>query len=232
MPGDMAMPEGLHLSGPARVLVENIDTQGRPPRYRAGTRAVEDRIDELARSGGAGRIRNVMDQLDVIAGSFDPVAVEAVRARLTAVLGSFSSGVLVTSDRLAARLGGEPFDQHRLEVVEGLCSLLDRRAPRPEHAHPPMARWEWLAFFEAYFSNFIEGTEFGVEEARRIAVEGLVPESRPADAHDVSATYRLAVDPADRVLVPRSGPELIQILGEEPWRDEDHSQLRRGVPVR
>jgi hypothetical protein len=32
MPGDMAMPEGLHLSGPARVLVENIDTQGRPHR--------------------------------------------------------------------------------------------------------------------------------------------------------------------------------------------------------
>ena len=75
-----------------------------------------------------------------------------------------------------------------------------------------MARWEWLAFFEAYFSNFIEGTEFGVDEARRIAVDGLVPESRPADAHDVSATYRLTVDSDERVRVPLSGPELISIL--------------------
>ena len=75
-----------------------------------------------------------------------------------------------------------------------------------------MERWEWLPFFEAYFSNFIEGTEFGVDEARRIAVEGVVPEDRPADAHDVAATYRLASDPADRVAIARSGDELSAIL--------------------
>ena len=32
-----------------------------------------------------------------------------------------------------------------------------------------------MPFFESYFSNFIEGTEFGVEEARKIAVDGEVP---------------------------------------------------------
>ena len=41
-----------------------------------------------------------------------------------------------------------------------------------------------LAFFETYFSNFIEGTEFAVDEAADIAFRGTVPNERPADAHD------------------------------------------------
>jgi hypothetical protein len=212
LPGDMELPEGLYLSGPARVLVENVDVRGRPARQRAGTEAVEDRIDGLARSGGAGRVQGVLDQLDVIAGSFPPAAVEAVRQRLVAVLGTATGGFTATSGRLAARLDGAPFDGFRVQMVEDLVDLLERRAPSPLAALPPLSRWEWLAFFEAYFSNFIEGTEFGVDEARRIVVDGVIPAARPADAHDVSATYRLAVSPTDRVLVPANGDDLIDIL--------------------
>jgi hypothetical protein len=60
LPGDMALPDGLALSGPARALVENVTGRGRPARHEAGTAAVDDRIDELARSGGAGRIRTTL----------------------------------------------------------------------------------------------------------------------------------------------------------------------------
>ena len=198
--------------GPARVLVENVTLKGRPARFRAGTAVVDDRIDELARSGGAGRIRATLEHLDVIAGSFDPTAVDLVRARLAAVLGTFGGSPPDVTGRLAARLAGSPFDGYRVEMLEGLVSALVDRPPSPTPAAPPTARWEWLAFFEAYFSNFIEGTEFGVDEARRIVAEGVVPETRPEDAHDVVATYRLAVDPASRAQVPRSGDELVGVL--------------------
>lgn len=212
LPGDIQLSDGVILSGPARALVENIDLLGRPARFRAGTSAVEDRIDELARSAGAGRIRIILEQLDVIATFFDPIAVEAVRLRLAAILGTVSGELNPFSDRLRARLSGEPFDGHRIALLEQLVEVLDEHPPRPTPANPPASRWEWLAFFEAYFSNFIEGTEFGVDEARRIAVEGIIPETRPADAHDVTATYRLAVNTADRIRVPRSGDELMEIL--------------------
>ena len=53
--GDMGLPLGLSLSGQARQLVENVSLRGRQPRFRAGTSAVDNRIDELARSGGAGQ---------------------------------------------------------------------------------------------------------------------------------------------------------------------------------
>lgn len=92
------------------------------------------------------------------------------------------------------------------------AGLLADTAPVPVPAAGSPARWEWLPFFEAYFSNFIEGTEFGVDEAREIAVEGKVPAARPKDAHDVAATYRLANDPRTRAQVASSGDELIDVL--------------------
>ena len=73
-------------------------------------------------------------------------------------------------------------------------------------------RWAWLPFFEAYFSNFIEGTESSVEEARRIAIDNEIPADRPADAHDVAATYRLASDAADSRLTPRDAGHFLEIL--------------------
>jgi hypothetical protein len=211
LPGDMSMPSGLWLSGDARGLVENVNVAGRPPRSRAGTTAVEDRINEIARTGGAGAISRVLAQLDVIAPYFDPAAVEAVRTRLAAVLGTFTD-VRPRSVGFAARLAGAPFDEHRLVMLRGLTAVLGHRAPTPRHARPSDPRWAWLPFFEAYFSNFIEGTEFGVVEARAIAVDGVVPTARPQDAHDVRATYRLASDPSDATAVPRTPGEFVDLL--------------------
>lgn len=215
LPGDMPMPHGLHLSGVARGLVENVGGRGRRPAGRppraAGTTAVEDRIDALARDGGAGRIRNVLGELDLLQGSLDTRPVEIVRQRLAEPLGTFASAA-PASPRLQARLAGEPFDAARLAVVEGLVEGLATIPPEPAPELGAPTRWSWLSFFEAYFSNFIEGTEFGVEEARRIAVEGEIPASRPQDAHDVSATYRIVSDPREAGRRPTSGSELLDVL--------------------
>jgi hypothetical protein len=211
----MPMPDGLHVSGPARRLIENVSARGRPPKGRpirqAGTTVVEDEIDNLARRGGAGSIRNVLSQLDGIASSFPPPAVKVVRDRLTAVLGTFT-GVKPSSERLAARLAGDPYDQVRLGMFESLATLLAETAPEARPALGGAARWEWEPFFEAYFSNFIEGTEFGVDEARRIAIDGEIPIERPADAHDVAATYRLVAHEDTRSVTPSSGDELLEVL--------------------
>ncbi len=84
--------------------------------------------------------------------------------------------------------------------------------PRPLPALGPAERWQWLPFFEAYFSNFIAGTEFGVDEARRIALDGLIPSARPADAHDSSATYQLTSQPAYQARTAASAEELLDML--------------------
>ena len=217
LPGDMPMPSGLHLSGPARGLVENAENRGRPragrPARYAGLTAVEDRIDEEARVGGPGKVSRLLGQLDVISGQFNSRAVELVRARLAALLGTRGSA-RPASAKLAARLDGQPFDEHRLQMLGRLVTYLSTVPPVPRPAIGGPERWQWLPFFESYFSNFIEGTQFGVEEARRIAIDGEVPAARPQDAHDVAATYRIASDPVLSSVVPASGPELVELLAD------------------
>ena len=52
------------------------------------------------------------------------------------------------------------------------------------------------AFFDAYLSNWIGGTEFGLGEARETVLRGAVPRSRPADGHDLLGTLALVSDGA------------------------------------
>jgi hypothetical protein len=218
LPGDMPMPCGLHLSGLARVLCENVGSAGRPAARRparcAGTEAVEQRIDHMARTGGPGHIQTVLAQLDVIAPSLPALQIELVRRLLAAVLGTTARGSPTTAS-LRARIAGEPFDAHRVSMFRGLAESLARVAPAPRVALGPASRREWLPFFEAYFSNFIEGTEFGVEEARRIVMEGDIPASRPEDAHDVAATFRLASDPTAGTATARTSHEFIELLRDQ-----------------
>ncbi|GAA3565662.1 Fic family protein [Kribbella ginsengisoli] len=217
LPGDMAMPSGLFLSGRARVLIENAQTRGRPregkPARQAGIATVEDQMDEQARVGGAGRVRALLQQLDVISGHFNDRSVEAVRSRLAALIGTRAETEF-KSAKFAARLEGQPYDEHRLQLLGRLVDYLHTVPPVPRPALGGTQQWQWLPFFESYFSNFIEGTQFGVEEARRIAIDGDVPVARPQDAHDVAATYRIASDPELSAEVPMSGEKLLDLLVE------------------
>jgi hypothetical protein len=53
-----------------------------------------------------------------------------------------------------------------------------------------------FAFLESYFSNFIEGTEFDVQEARGFVLDGKPIEERPKDSHDIIGVFRQALNPA------------------------------------
>ena len=69
-----------------------------------------------------------------------------------------------------------------------------------------------LAFHEAYFSNFIEGTEFTVEEAAEIVFDGVIPQERPGDAHDVLGTFRVVSDIAHLQRLPEDFESFRELL--------------------
>jgi hypothetical protein len=65
------------------------------------------------------------------------------------------------------------YDPIRLDVFMSLFDSLQRIAPTSRlDAHMTDRGKTNLAFFEAYFSNYIEGTEFLVEEAMDIVFHG------------------------------------------------------------
>ncbi len=121
-----------------------------------------------------------------------------------------------------ARNKGMPFDPARLELFELLRAELHRTAPQTRHA----AGYDGatLAFFEAYFSNFIEGTEFALEEAAAIVFENKIPRARPEDAHDILGTYRIVADTVALAQLPASFSEFERLLKGR------HAQIMQARP--
>jgi len=226
LPGDMPF-NGLHMSGVARSLLENAETAGRPAKNRhsraAGMQAVGDRIDELAATGDGSRLVTAFASFDQIRGYFAPATVEKVRVLLSAASGTYK-GTPIGSERLKKRVDGAPYDAARLELFVKAAAELDAIAPMARPVSGPETDRNWLPFFEAYFSNYIEGTRFSVEEAYAIAIDGEMPEARPKDAHDISGTYRIVNDLELMHQAPRDVDDFISTL------EDRHRVLMAGRP--
>ncbi len=117
---------------------------------------------------------------------------------------------------LAARAAGHEYDPDQVTRFDELARFLaavpqDLELPAELPALPG-ERETSLPFFEAYFSNFIEGTEFSVDEAEAVVVSGDIPANRPEDAHDVLGTFEAVADPELRSAVPATAGELFALL--------------------
>jgi Fic family protein len=121
-----------------------------------------------------------------------------------------------------ARGAGLGYDTDRLRRFELLRAELASQdfAQRPGPEDPERL----FAFFEAYFSNWIEGTVFEVDQAEEIVFEGHIPAQRPADAHDIQGTFDAITDPALRDAAPAGIDEL------ETYILEVHRRIMRGRP--
>jgi len=212
LPDDIPLPGGLHLASRSRGMVENA-APSRTSKRRAVPRRLK--LDELA------------EWVDQVCQSDGEEALNVIRDRgreLAPLLGvsesSFEefnnmvSAALSTNDSvrvphiLNARRSGRPFDQHSVDRFDVLTMALRASAPQSRRSNRGM----YLPFYEAYFSNFIEGTEFTVEDASRIVFEGFIPPQRSADAHDILGTYKVVNDEAEMRRVPRSVDEFIELM--------------------
>lgn len=194
LPDDIKLPGGLHLASKARALAENTRASrsrgGDPPRTLSSAE-LDTWLDRLAHTEGHDRLSEHRARLEEIAAAVDakPEQVQRVSDAIGAILGS--RNVHTDSPALQARLASAPIDQSRLAVFHVLATALRSSAPQSRTAnHIQQA----LAFFEAYFSNYIEGTEFNVEEARSIVDSGKPPATRRADGHDLLGTYQAIID--------------------------------------
>ena len=182
---------------------------------RTLTRAqLEERLDGLIRASGEAGVNRVRDHARAVA---TELGMEGEAAQLDALIGALLS---TRSSRLDSSLGrarsrGRPYDPERMELFHRLHQALRNHPPsfRLSPSRDPRGR-STLAFFEAYFSNFIEGTEFLVEEAVRIVCEGEIPRHRSADAHDVVGTWRIVSDLQEMSRTPRDFPGLVRVLRE------------------
>ena len=72
--------------------------------------------------------------------------------------------------------------------------------------------WENSAFFDAYFSNYIEGTKFEVDQAAAVIFEGRIMQDRPKDSHDILGAYHVTNNRAAMQTVPENFEEFLQLI--------------------
>lgn len=215
---------GVYVAGPARTALENM----RPSRARSGVRRTlrreeqEERLDRLARIRGDRALNELREEARAVAPALgDESRLSELERLIGALLGSREDDLHTPAAR--ARQAGLGYDSDRLRRFETLRSELARQdfAERPAPAKDPT---QLFAFFEAYFSNWIEGTIFEIEQAEEIVFEGRIPAQRPADAHDIRGTFQLITDPGLGRMAPESPDAL------ESYVREAHRRIMGGRP--
>ena len=215
---DLPWAAGLHLTSDARTLVDNLAiSRGRGRIARTLSRAeVEDWLVRLSQRRPddwfpalRGRALEICSELDV--DDQRQLVEDLVGAAAGTREARAKAGPL-----LAARAAGQEYDPDRVNRFDHLATFLaaipaDLDVPADLPALPDEPETS-LPFFEAYFSNFIEGTEFTVDEAEAIVASGTVPDDRPEDAHDILGTFEAVSDQALRAAVPATVEEFLELL--------------------
>lgn len=223
---DYPMGANLFCSSRARAFVENmLPSRARSGISRTASRAeIEDQLTKILVNGQEAGLNLLRDQIKTVGAELgQPQAVKDLDAMIGTLLGT--RDVTLSGPGALAHINGTPFDRKRVDLFNSLYETLRARAPMSAR----LSKVEGdaitnLAFFEAYFSNFIEGTEFEVEEAEDIIFRGAIPQNRPTDAHDVRGTFELVSNPADMGMIPQSFDDFLSILMRR------HSRIMEGRP--
>ena len=213
--GDTPYMGTLYLASRPRTFLENLllSRQSDKIKKTVGRDGVEARLADMLRISGDDAINQLRDQARAIA----PVLgleeqFRTLDSLAGALLGSRPARSLSAPAALAYA-AGEPYDPNRLPVFEALLAGLRSTSVvnRPDNAAEPPA-FHNAAFFDAYFSNYIEGTDFSVDQAIRIVFHHEMPPDRPQDAHDVLGTYRLVASQDEMHRRPKDFDDFLAIL--------------------
>lgn len=208
--GDMVFGR-LYRSGQARTALDNA----RSSRARSGVARtltdaeLEEWLERIARNRGEDELLRIRDEARSLAGHLGAEEQGKKLDRMISSLLGTGDAQLVTAAG-KARSQRVPFDADRVGLFEVLHGALAGHiaAFRPEPPDPN----RFFAFFEAYFSNFIEGTEFDVEVAEEIVFEGAIPADRPEDAHDILGTFAVVTEPVFRARIPTDAGDFANLL--------------------
>jgi len=207
----------LKASGLARAYLENLQrTKGSGEESKTLSREqLEEKIEAYLRVKGEGALNKVRDRAKEIAPQLgmEKELVE-LNQLITDLLGTGLSKNLI-SPVARARVLGEPVDPERIQLFESLYEqLVKKDYPDYPDKNVSIQSYQNFAFFESYFSNFIEGTEFTVDEARQIIATAMPLPARDEDSHDVLGTYQIVSNRKEMSILPKNPDNFLQVMKE------------------
>ena len=206
---------GIYVSSECRWMLENMQVSRRkggesktfPIAY------IESRLEKMILREGEQGINKFRDKAREVAGQLGfSVEFDKLNKLVSALLSTRNAGIL-RSESARARAAGMPFDAKRIELFEILYDKLkDYYFPERSDKNTLEDSFRLFSFFEAYFSNYIEGTEFTVGDAKKIIETGIAIPKRIKDSHDIIGTFQIVSNSQEMSRTPATPNELIEIL--------------------
>ncbi len=204
---------GFNVSSQGRAFLENLSTTKNTAWRALSVPELESRLNAILAARGENEVRQILQQAREIAKNFAwDRELKKLENMIGALLGEVPAHKLESSIG-RARARGLPYDAGRVSRFDNLYSAL-RATPLKELKDNFKAadHFKNKAFFEAYFSNYIEGTTFEVEEAEEIIFDKKIPVERPKDAHDILGTFNIVADANEMRKVPKTPEELLTLV--------------------
>jgi len=202
----------LFISSEARRLLENLYTGKGSDIRTMGRQWVESYLSKLCTIRGEHKLNTLRDDAKSIASELGLDAqFKTLSTIVSALMQTGKARSLRAADALA-RAAGKPYDPDRIEMFETLFSALRKPFPLIPDPTKPGASAFNFAFFESYFSNYIEGTTFTVEEASEIIFDGKMIPQRNEDSHDVLGTFKAIMEQPFRSKPPKNEDDFLAWL--------------------
>ncbi len=213
--GDNAISGELYVSQKSRAFLENLQAT---KKVGSTTKCltlpeIEEKLEQIIRVNGDDEINKLRDNAKDVAEKLNmQKEFEQLNKMISALLSTHTSKIL-SSPIAIARAFGFPYDPARLNLFKTVFQVLQQQdfKYRPDQNVSPKS-FRNFAFFESYFSNYIEGTVFEIDEARQIIETNRPLVARNQDSHDVLGTYQLVSNLHEMSVTPHTADEFLQIL--------------------
>jgi Fic family protein len=213
--GDNVFFGNLHASQEARALLENLQEtrrKGSEPKTLS-IKEIEERLETIVRARGEKELNVLRDKAKEI---FPHLKMEKEFNKLNQLIADLlatGKSKSLTSPVAIARSLGEPLDPDRIDLFESLYQeLAGKIFTEYPDKNITAKSYKTFAFFEGYFSNYIEGTEFTVEEAKEIIETETPLRTRDEDSHDILGTYHIVSSKAEMASCPSSPDEFLNLM--------------------
>jgi hypothetical protein len=213
--GDNPFFENLYASQEARAFLENLQIT-RSTGVESKTLPLpqlEERLESIIRARGEQGLDAIRDRAKEIAPLVDMEKEFKKLNRLISDLLATGKSKNLKSPAGIARALGEPLDPDRTRLFESLYEELAGTVfPEHKDKNTTNKAYKTFAFFEGYFSNYIEGTEFTVNEAKEIIASETPIPSRDEDSHDILGTYRIVSDRKEMSVCPSTPDQFLDLM--------------------
>lgn len=211
--GDNAFFENLCVSQEARAFLENLQASRKTTESKSlPIVEIGERLEAIVRARGEKGLNELRYEAKQLARK---LSMEKEFKKLNEVIGGLLGNRKSQNLKLRPANGtalGDPFDRDRIRLFESLYEELAGKV-FPEYKEKNTSNaYQTFAFFESYFSNFIEGIEFTVSKAKEIITTGKPVPSRHEDSHDTLGTYRIVSDREEMSVCPKSPDDFLNLM--------------------